>query len=815
MCRHGWSCGRPTSTALPGDTTSSPTTSTTYTVTCPTTGAQLPCVEIDTTQRLVGSTTVTSKAFYDGYGRPVETQTPVPGGQTVVRYTNYDAAGHDVYDSIPFLVATPSGFVQPTGAPSGTSYTYDGLGRVLSVKDPLSHTTTTSYTLEHYTTDGAYYEKPAVVDANSHQTATAVDALGRTAYDELYTGSNPYTAYATTKLTYDFLGDVVTITQPDGTHTTTFSYDGAGRTLAMSDPDRGTESYGYDANGNVTQTTDARGTSGCANYPTTPCGGTWASYDPLDRLATKSTHSDHSSPYATWTYDESGHGSGIGHLTDATFTSPGASSFGDGSYAYTYDNRGETTAVTKTLNNTPYTFGFGYNDAGQPTTLTYSDNEVFTLSYDGASGWLSAATTQPQGAPQPTTLASGLAYTTTSSDPTGALGLPSGATVGSGTYVYAASHDNAGRLTATALRTSGGQGLFRSAPSYDAVGNVTSVSTIFNGTQTDNQAFCHDELNRLTWATSATATGPNGCASNTAGTLTSAQYTQSFSYDPEDRLTAGPVGSYAYGDSSHLHAATAVGSGYTAAYDAAGDMVWRAPTSSTTCVGTQTGGQYSYDNERRMVHWQTAPGSGVTPSVDEGYDGEGNRVEEVYHTSRSASTTLYLAGGLEEVGTGGTLTKCYWAIGRWMGDRRERGRSPGRAGGQGRHAAGAELVYVVTTSGREDLPRRCGISRDSRPPCRRRAGPRSTRCRATTWPCASPRPRPGSPLPARRSAGVRSSPRQSKRPPADRPAAGPAGPWPRARPAAGPPAHRTPRSCSRSPTARSALGTSHPRDPAS
>jgi hypothetical protein len=112
-------------------------------------------------------------------------------------------------------------------------------------------------------------------------------------------------------------------------------------------------------------------------------------------------------------------------------------------------------------------------------------------------------------------------------------------------------------------------------------------------------------------------------------------------------------------DSAHLHAATALSSGYTAAYDAAGDMTCRAPTSSTTCVGTQTGGQYTYDSERRMVHWQNAPGSGVTPSADGGYDGEGNRVEEVYHTSSSATTTLYLAGGLEEVGTGGTLTKYY------------------------------------------------------------------------------------------------------------------------------------------------------------
>jgi hypothetical protein len=49
-----------------------------------------------------------------------------------------------------------------------------------------------------------------------------------------------------------------------------------------------------------------------------------------------------------------------------------------------------------------------------------------------------------------------------------------------------------------------------------------------------------------------------------AGTLTTAQYTQSFAYDTLDCLTSitssgatgSSPGSYTYGDSAHLHAAT-------------------------------------------------------------------------------------------------------------------------------------------------------------------------------------------------------------------------------------------------------------------
>jgi hypothetical protein len=123
---------------------------------------------------------------------------------------------------------------------------------------------------------------------------------------------------------------------------------------------------------------------------------------------------------------------------------------------------------------------------------------------------------------------------------------------------------------------------------------------------TDNQTFCYDAQNRLTWAASASATGP--CANNTAGTLSggSIQYTQSFAYDVLDRLTSGAGGSYTYGVwSQRLHAVTAIGSAYTASYDASGAMLCRAPTSSTTCSGTPTGAQLTYDVEGRLSAWQT------------------------------------------------------------------------------------------------------------------------------------------------------------------------------------------------------------------
>ena len=127
--------------------------------------------------------------------------------------------------------------------------------------------------------------------------------------------------------------------------------------------------------------------------------------------------------------------------------------------------------------------------------------------------------------------------------------------------------------------------------------------------------------------------------------------------DRRARLTSSPTGSYTYGDSAHVHAVTAIGANaYSAAYDAAGDMTCRAPSSATTCVGgSPTGQQMSYDNERRLTHWQNRP---VNPTATDDflYDGSGMRVEQDSVVSGVTTDTAYLLGGVEEV-TGGAVTK--------------------------------------------------------------------------------------------------------------------------------------------------------------
>jgi hypothetical protein len=178
--------------------------------------------------------------------------------------------------------------------------------------------------------------------------------------------------------------------------------------------------------------------------------------------------------------------------------------------------------------------------------------------------------------------------------------------------------------TPSVQKISNGATVYSETDGYDAAGNVSSVNTTLP-TGTDNQGYCYDEQNRLTWAGTS---GSKPCGGSvTAGSLTGAAYTNTFAYDTLDRLTSGPAGSYSYGDAAHKHAATAVGSGYTAKYDASGNMTCRAPSSSQTCSGTITGAALTYDNEGRLTAWQNAQFS-PTSTDSYLYDGEGNRVAQ-------------------------------------------------------------------------------------------------------------------------------------------------------------------------------------------
>jgi RHS repeat-associated protein len=634
--------GRPTSQVLPGDTSSTPTVTFTYTSWCSGTAAQPPCLEIDQTRRLNTTTTVTSRAFYDGRGNLVATRVPAPNNQDVVRYAYYDPSIRLVSQSVAYFVAAYTGgpgaaaYLLPDSTQPATNHTYDGLGRLLTSIDPLSQRTTNTITVACNaagTGDTGCYEQTLTVDPLGHQGGGLVDALGRKQYLQRFTGNSPATSalYATTRYTYDVSGNLTQVLHPDGTSRTTFAYDMAGRKTGMTDPDLGTITHTYDQNGNAWQSVDARAGAGTV----------YARYDGLNRPLWRNSTNVPTGAYQTFSYDSTAGGNkGTGRLTSETFTG-GPSNTLSGSYGYVYDARGQQTSATLTVGATSYPVQNTFDDAGNTLTQTYPTGEVVTTSYT-AQGWLSSlATTQGN-----TSLLSSAAY----SGFGGAAQQLTAASLGGGRYQYSATFDALLRPSDLKL-ANGSTVLFEQARTFDGAGNLTSANTTLPA-GTDNQAFCYDEQDRLTWA-GATGTPPCG-VSLTSGSLTSARYTHTFSYDNLGRLTSGPTGSYTYGTSAHLHGATAIGSVYTAAYDAAGGMTCRAPTSATTCAGTATGAQLSYDNEGSLAAWQNTP-SNPTTTAGFLYDNQGSRVEQQATQNGTTTTTIYV-GNLEQVATTGSTT---------------------------------------------------------------------------------------------------------------------------------------------------------------
>ena len=146
-----------------------------------------PCLEIDETQRLDSSTTVTARSFYDGLGQLIETRKPGPSasGNDIVQFNLYDTSGRVNWASIPYFVPTYSGtgsaFATPDTTQPHTTTSYDGLGRVTRTTDALGHVTTTSYSIQSGTFGahgGNTDEVTSVVDALGHKTDT-----GAYAYD--------------------------------------------------------------------------------------------------------------------------------------------------------------------------------------------------------------------------------------------------------------------------------------------------------------------------------------------------------------------------------------------------------------------------------------------------------------------------------------------------------------------------------------------------------------------------------------------------------------------------------------------------------
>ncbi|MFA5859844.1 MAG: DUF6531 domain-containing protein, partial [Elusimicrobiota bacterium] len=262
------------------------------------------------------------------------------------------------------------------------TYTYDTFGNLKTVTDPELNTS--SYT---YNASG---QLVSYVDANGNSTSYGYDTWGnrttvtnaegkttRYCFDIL--GRSTGTVDALERLTKYVLDPEGTdrvkqiIYVSDGSKDEEFTYDDFGNlTEHINANDEGKKTfkytyhnqleesedeeynkvvYIYDANGNRTQTTDAKGNI------------TTFTYDNLDRLTAITA------PYAivtSYEYDDDGNRKSVtdpnGHKT-----------------LYNYDNMNRLTSVVDAMGNT---MSYGYDEAGNRTTITDARGSTTTYVYD-------------------------------------------------------------------------------------------------------------------------------------------------------------------------------------------------------------------------------------------------------------------------------------------------------------------------------------------------------------------------------------------------------------------------------------------------
>ena len=451
--------------------------------------------------------------------------------------------------------------LQDIGAASQTSsFTYDPVGNLLTTSDQASNVTQRAF--------DALNRPRQITDSASGITATSYDAHDRA------------------------LG----VTAPTG-GTTAYVYDGFGDLIQESSPNTGTAVYYYDGAGNRTKRVASTGV--VTNY----------SYDAMDRLVTMTFPSDNAEN-VSYTYDQSGHGYGIGRLTSVADAG--------GTISRTYDQFGNLLTDVRSL---PKTKGNGaiigttytYDQANRIISITYPSGATVNYSRD-IMGRITSVTAQPKGGSR-TSVVSGIAY-----QPFGAY---TALTFGN-SVVEARGFDQDYRLTGITDTTV--SNIRKLTYAYYPTNNV---QTITDGVNAGNsQSFNYDNLQRL-----SQAQGGYGAFS--------------FTYDKDGNRLSQILGSettvYGYGAGTDLLNTLTVGGTLvqTIGYTADGRI-------SNLTPGYQTpGGQLitsvGYNNDGRLATLN--PGK-KTVLASYTYDGFGQRL------FKTISSTY---GGIYQYGQDGML----------------------------------------------------------------------------------------------------------------------------------------------------------------
>ncbi|WP_170317355.1 RHS repeat-associated core domain-containing protein [Acrocarpospora corrugata] len=554
---------------------------------------------------LSGSTYVSHTGYEDGHGRDREQQMESPAGGRIVTITAYDSRGLPAVSSNPVhnMAAAGSGLLNPafTDLPQWAKTVYDGLERPTAVINyhlgSELRRTTTAY-------PGA--DRIETTPPVGGKTANVLDAYGqRIKVEEWKDGLTHHdTTYA-----YDLTGRVTGSTDAKG-NVRIFGYDLLGRNTTATDPDSGSSSIGYDAAGRVLFTIDGNGTKISSTY------------DDLGRRTSQwSGEAVTGTKLTEWVYDTLAKGkltsatrlvSGNAYVdtvtaydsyyrptaTKRTIPAVEGALAGDYVFSAAYDRSGNLTqqGMPAAGGLPAEVVSFGYTSVGLPKSLTsdlgggttYVNDTLHSPSaqllerwygasaqvkraytWDDETGWLTRMTTTAKAdTASPVTAQDDQFSYNAAGEITRVLDTPGAQ---SECFSYDGLHRLVGAFTTTGATCatgsdSGGVDPYAQAYAYDAVGNITTLTS-------SGQA--------------ATYTYPTGTRPNGVTAIARPTGNDTYSYNTAGQLVSrnvgGQAGTFEWNDLGELSQVTLGGQATSMVYDAGGErVIRREPGGATT-----------------------------------------------------------------------------------------------------------------------------------------------------------------------------------------------------------------------------------------
>ncbi|ACM22012.1 RHS repeat protein [Geotalea daltonii FRC-32] len=561
------------------------------------------------TEPLIGTTTY---ANYDGLGNPGTITDP--NGNTTT-YT-YDNVGRVLTIKAPGDTAvTEYGYTTVGCASCGGTiskidhiifpqgnridYFYDSMGNLSKIADTQGNSINYTYDSEGNQLKEEIKDPTGILQKTISYQYDALSRLTKTIYPD-----NTFSQY-----TYDNLGNQTSFKDPKQ-NITTSQYDSLSRLTATIQPGNITTGFNYNSNNNLTTVTDGNTNSTVYKYDdkgrvyqtiSPDTGATTYTYDPAGNLKTKT---DAKGITIAYTYDAANRLTKTDYPTDTdiTYTYDNcvngkgrlcAVADQSGTTSYEYTKKVQIAKENQTIDGIPYITQYTYDMNGNTRTITYPSGRVITYNY--TNDRVTSMTSTIGGVT--TTLAGNIAY-----KPFGGLA--------SLTYGNALprtiNYDNQYRIASTTTGT-----IQSLSYGFDANSNITSITNTLDNTK--NKSYSYDALNRLssatgTWGNMLWTYDPVGNRLTQVDSVGTSSYvyqpgsnkltgitgatTSSFAYDANGNTVTDNATTYTYNQNQRLIRAAAIQTG-DYAYNASGERVKK------TTVGTTT--HFVYDRAGSLL----------------------------------------------------------------------------------------------------------------------------------------------------------------------------------------------------------------------